>query len=399
MALTGKLTKRSIGTLGPGRHGDGNGLFLLVKPSGARSWVIRLTIKGQLNSKGGPFRTDFGLGSADLVDLQEARAKAFDYRRMARSGVNPKYSSAGVVPTFEQAAREVHNERLPTWKNKKHADQFINTLRDYAFPKIGKRKVSEIGEPEVLSCLSPIWAEKHETAKRVAQRIKVVLDVSKSKGYREGENPITAIKDAGVLPKVKQKVVHHQAMDWRDVPAFYEQLCKLNSMSAKALRLTCLAATRTSETLLATWDEFDTAGKIWTIPGDRMKAGEPHRIPLNQVMVDLIEPLRALDSKYVFEGQKRHEPLSNMALLMLLRRMKVKGATVHGFRSSFRDWASEVAQAPRELAEISLAHRVGSDVERAYARSDLLEQRRDLMKNWAAFVSGQGGNDNMEGTA
>ncbi|MGI3187123.1 tyrosine-type recombinase/integrase [Nioella aestuarii] len=290
------------------------------------------------------------------------------------------------MPTFEEVAHQVHIERLPTWKNAKHGQQWINTLRDYAFPKIGRMPIDSIGQPEVLMCLSPIWTEKHETARRLAQRIKAVLDVAKSKGFREGENPVTAIKDAGVLPKVKSKPQHHKAMDWRDVPAFYAELSSRNAMAAKALMFTCLTGSRTSEVLHARWDEMDFESRLWTCPAERMKGGEAHRVPLTDEMEALLLPLRAMQSDYVFEGQRRHRPLSNMAMLMLLRRMGVEGVTVHGFRSTFRVWAAEVANAPREVAEMSLAHRIGSEVELAYQRSDLLEKRRHLMERWSHYV-------------
>ena len=214
-----------------------------------------------------------------------------------------------------------------------------------------------------------------------------MLDVARSKGFRSGENPVTAIKDAGALPKVTAKPKHHKAMRWQDVPAFYADLKTRTAMSANALRLTCLTGSRTSEVLGMRWDEIDCEGRLWTCPAERMKTGEEHRVPLTDEMLSIIEPLKAMQSDYVFEGQKRHKPLSNMSMLMLLRRMKVEGVTVHGFRSTFRDWASEVANAPREVAEMSLSHRVGSDVERAYARSDLLEKRRALMDRWSDYVT------------
>jgi len=219
-------------------------------------------------------------------------------------------------------------------------------------------------------CLAPIWAEKHETAKRLAQRIKTVLDVARAKGFREGENPVTAIRDAGVLPKVRAKPKHHQAMDWKDVPAFYADLSSRNAMAAKALMFTCLSGARTGEVLGMRWGELDFEAAIWICPAERMKTGSEHRVPLTPEMLALVLPLRAMQSEYVFEGQKRHKPLSNMAMLMLLRRMGVEGVTVHGFRSTFRDWAAEVANAQREVAEMSLAHQVGSDVERAYPTID-----------------------------
>lgn len=292
------------------------------------------------------------------------------------------------MPNIEELSRQVHVERLPTWKNEKHGQQWINTLAEYAFPKIGRLPVDSIGQPEVLSILSPIWTAKHETARRVAQRIKTVLDVARSKGFREGENPVTAIRDGGVLPKVKTKPKHHKAMGWRDVPQFYADLSTRKAMAAKALMFTCLSGARTSEVLGMHWKEIDFDAKVWTCPEERMRTGEDHRVPLTEEMIAVIEPLKAMKSDYVFEGRKRHRPLSNMSMLMLLRRMGIEGITVHGFRSTFRDWASEVAHAPREVAEASLSHRIGSEVERAYARTDLLERRRKLIEAWSRYVVG-----------
>lgn len=390
--VMGKLTKKLVENLGTGRHGDGGGLYLVVKPSGTRSWIVRVVVQGQRNNKGAPLRTDFGLGGADIITLNQARIRALEYRRMAKQGLNPRFNAQQEIPNFEEIAQQVHIDRMPTWKNAKHGQQWINTLRDYAFPKIGRMPIDSIGQPEVLMCLSPIWTEKHETAKRLAQRIKIILDVAKSKGFREGENPVTSIKDAQVLPKVKAKAKHHAAMKWQDVPSFFDNLRNREAMAAKALMFTCLTGSRTGEVLGMRWDEIDIEMRLWTCPAERMKTANEHRVPLTDDMLAIIEPLKAMASHYVFEGQKRHAPLSNMAMLMLLRRMKVEGVTVHGFRSTFRDWASEVASAPREVAEMSLSHKVGSDVERAYARSDLLERRRVLMERWSQFVAGASGN-------
>lgn len=390
MALTGKLTKKLVENLSAGRHGDGGGLYLVVDPSGSRRWIVRVVVKGQRNAKGAPLRTDFGLGGADVVTLNQARERALEYRRMAKAGLNPRFNMAREIPCFEEIAKQVHVDRLPTWKNPKHGDQWINTLRDYAFPKIGRMPVDSIGQPEVLICLSPIWTAKHETARRVAQRIKTVLDVAKSQGFRSGENPVTAIQDAQVLPRVKAKPKHHSAMAWKDVPAFYADLKTRDAISAKALRFTCLTASRTTEVLEMKWGEVDLEARLWTCPAERMKGSVLHRVPLSDEALAILKPLREMKSDYVFEGQKRHKPLSNMAMLMLLRRMGVESVTVHGFRSTFRDWASEIADAPREVSEMSLAHKVGSDVERAYARSDLLKKRRILMSQWSQFVAPNG---------
>ena len=381
--LTGKLTKRGVETAKAGRHGDGSGLYLVVDPSGARRWVLRVTVKRK--------RRDLGLGGTSYVPLQEAREKAQEYRRIAKQGGDPLFDAKKEIPTFAEMAKQVHMERLPTWKNPKHGDQWINTLRDYTFPKIGRLPVSDIGQPEVLSCLSPIWTEKHETARRVSQRIKSVLDVAKSKGFRTGENPVTEIRDARVLPKVNVVVKHHKAMSWQDAPAFYVDLHSRSAMAAKALMFTCLTGSRTGEVLGMRWDEIHSKERLWVCPAERMKGKVEHRVPLTDAMLAVLEPLQAMKSNYVFEGQRRNKPLSNMAMLMLLRRMGVEGVTVHGFRSTFRDWASEVANVPREVAEISLSHKVGSDSERSYARSDLLDLRRALMERWSAYVTGEQG--------
>lgn len=387
MALSGKLTKKLTENASAGRHGDGNGLYLVVDPSGARRWIVRVVVKGQKNSKGAPLRTDFGLGGVDVVSLNQARERALEYRRMAKQGLHPKFHAKKDVLTFEEVALQVHIDRLPTWKNQKHGEQWINTLKEYAFPLIGRMPVDKIDQPEILKCLLPIWVEKHETAKRLSQRMKVVLDVARSKGFRFGENPVTAVKDGQVLPRVKDKPRHHPAMKWKDVPEFFLELNKRKSMAARALGFTCLSASRTSEVLGMRWDEIDIEGKVWTCPVERMKGGILHRVPLTEQMLKIIHPLQPLKSEYVFEGQARNQPLSKMAMLMLLRRMGIREVTVHGFRSTFRDWATEVANAPREVAEMCLAHKVGSEVERAYARSDQIDKRRVLMEQWSNYLA------------
>ncbi|SDZ44993.1 hypothetical protein SAMN05444004_1153 [Jannaschia faecimaris] len=215
-----------------------------------------MTVKGQINAKGAPLRTDFGLGGADIVPLPQARDRALEYRRMAKQGQNPRFNSAREVPTFQEIAQQVHIDRMQTWKNAKHGQQWINTLRDYAFPKVGRMQVDSIGQPEVLMCLSPIWTEKHETARRLSQRIKTALDVARSKGFRDGENPVTAIRDDHFLPKVKAKAKHHNAMHWQDVPAFFANLQDRNAKAAKALMFTCLSGARTGEVLGMRWEEL-----------------------------------------------------------------------------------------------------------------------------------------------
>ena len=249
MALTGKQTKKLVENLSAGRHVDGGGLHLVVDPSGARHWIVRVVVKGQKNKKGGPLRTDFGLGGADIVTLNQARERALEYRRMAKQGLNPRFTATREVPTFEEIAQQVHIDRMPTWKSQKHGQQWMTTLRDYAFPKIGRMPVDSIHQRDVLMCLYPIWTEKHETARRLSQRIKIVLDVARSKGFRTGENPVTAIHEAQILPEVRVKPKHHKAMAWQDIPAFYADLKTRDSMTASALRFTCLGGSRTNEVL------------------------------------------------------------------------------------------------------------------------------------------------------
>ena len=277
-------------------------IWSLIPPARGAG-IVRVVVKGQKNRKGAPLRTDLGLGGADIVTINQARERALEYRRMAKQGLNSRFNARQEVPTFEEVAQQVHIDRMPTWKNAKHGQQWINTLRDYAFPKIGRMPIDSIGQPEVVMCLAPIWTDKHETAKRLAQRIKTVLDVARSKGFLSGENPVTAIKDAQALPKVKAKVKHHRAMAWSDVPTFYADLKTRNAMAAKALMFTCLTGSRTGEVLGMRWEELDLDRRLWTCPAERMKGEEDHRVPLTDEMLAIVEPLGAVKSDYVFEGQ------------------------------------------------------------------------------------------------
>ncbi|WP_237217492.1 tyrosine-type recombinase/integrase [Ruegeria lacuscaerulensis] len=219
--------------------------------------------------------------------------------------MNPSFNAQREIPTFEELSRQIHIERPPTWKNAKHGQQWLNTFRDYAFPKIGRMPVDSVDWPEVLMCLSPILTEKHETAKRLSQRIKTVLDVAKSKGFRSGENPVTAIREGKVLPTVKANVQHHDAMPWQEVPAFYAESQTRSAMAAKALQFTILTACRTSEVLEMKWPEVDVDAHLWTIPAERMKGGQVHLVPFTDEILAILEPLRALASDYVLEGQIR----------------------------------------------------------------------------------------------
>jgi len=367
----------------PGRYADGNGLYLNVDPSGAKRWVLRVVVRGK--------RRDIGLGGLSLVSLAEAREQALAYRKIARTGGDPlaeRRRERTVVPTFEQVARSVHADRSATWKNPKHKAQWINTLTEYAFPALGSRRVDHIDTPDVLTVLSPFWLAKPETARRVRQRIGAVLDWATAAGFRSGANPIDGVEKG--LPKQPDRSNHHAALPYPEVPKFIAALHKAdaNEIVRLALEFLVLTATRTSETVKATWDEIDPGQKTWTIPSARMKAKREFRVPLSPRAIEILGRARKLsiDSDYIFPGRFTGKPLSDMALLMTLRRMGLD-ATSHGFRSSFRDWASERTNFPREVCEQALAHLVENKVEGAYRRGDLFEKRRELMASWAAFAS------------
>ena len=378
------LTATSVrGLSRPGRYADGNGLYLVVDPSEAKRWLLRTMVLGR--------RRDIGLGGLKLVSLAEAREKAVDYRRLARDGGDPlaeKRRRQTQVPTFAEAARTVHASHGAAWKNAKHKTQWLTTLGHYAFPVFGDRRVDQIHTPEVLKALSPIWLEKPETARRVRQRIKAILDWAKVAGHRTGDNPVEGVTRA--LPRQPERTGHFSALDFNEVPAFIQELgrCGAQESTKLAFELLIITATRTSEVINARWDEIDMDAEMWTIPASRMKSGREHRVPLSGRALEILQQARKLDveSEYVFPGQRPGRPLYNMAMLKLLKPMR-PDATVHGFRSAFADWAAERTNFPREVCEMALAHTIRDKTEAAYRRGDLLEKRRDLMETWAAYVS------------
>lgn len=366
----------------PGRYADGNGLYLVVDPSGAKRWLLRVIVQGK--------RRDIGLGGTSLVSLSEAREKALSYRKLARDGGDPlaeKRKEKREIPTFIKAAEQVHAEHKASWKNKKHGDQWINTLKDYVFPQLGETRVDQIHTPDVLKALGPIWLTKPETARRVRQRIKAVLDWAKAAGFRSGENPVVGVEKG--LPKQNGRDSHHEAMPYGQVPAFIKDLraSDAGEITRLAFEFLILTASRTSEVLQARWNEIDLDQALWTVPAERMKAGRIHRVPLSDRCLAILKRARELgaDSSYVFPGRSADKPLSNMVFLMMLRRMKLD-VTAHGFRSSFRDWAAEATHFPREVAEMALAHTIENKVEAAYRRGDLMEKRREMMTAWAEFA-------------
>ncbi|MEQ9661530.1 MAG: integrase arm-type DNA-binding domain-containing protein [Parasphingopyxis sp.] len=375
----GKLTATRIKSIKePGRYVDGAGLMLNVTSSGSKSWVLRVQHDGR--------RRDFGLGSERDVTLSEARDEARRLRRMVRKGLDPlaeRRKELSRNKTFRMAAEDYHSAHYKTWKNGKHRDQWINTLRSYAFPRIGDLTLDIIDGPMIVDVLSPIWLEKPETARRVKQRIGAVLDYAHARGWREGEAPMRAV--AKGLPSQPKKTGRFKAMPYAEVPRFVAKLREIESFGALALEALILTACRSGEIRGACWDEIDFDAKLWTIPAGRMKAGRLHVVPLSKQALEVFEraaALRIADTPLVFPGQKRGKPLSDMTLLKILRDQN-EPYTVHGFRSSFRDWAAECSDQPGEVAEAALAHTVPNAVEAAYRRTDFLDRRRLLMNDWA----------------
>jgi integrase len=382
------LTPTRIRALsGAGRYADGNGLYLVVDPSGAKRWVLRTVIQGR--------RRDMGLGGLSSVSLADAREKAASYRRLARDGGDPvaeRRNVKRVVPTFREAALSVHANHAEVWKNAKHGQQWINTLSTYAFPLLGERRVDQIETPDVLRVLAPIWLKKPETARRVMQRVRSVFDWAKVAGFRSGDNPVEWVVRG--LPKQPDRSGHHAALPYAEVPAFVRALraADVGEATQLAFEFLVLTAARTNEVLGAKWNEISFDECAWTIPGVRMKGGREHRIPLTPRCVEILRRAKELcgPSEFVFPGRSGNKPLSNMVFLMVLRRMKFD-ITAHGFRSAFRDWAAERTNFPREVCEMALAHVIKNKVEAAYRRGDLLEKRRDLMATWAAFATNDSG--------
>jgi len=382
------LTARTVQTAKAGnrarRIADGDGLYLYVTPGGAKSWVLRTVVNGK--------RSDLGLGSVTLVPLADAREEARRLRRIARTGGDPlaeRRQERRPVPTFEQAARQVHAAREAAFRNEKHRKQWLSSLSG-VISTCGSKRVDAVTSADVLPVLSHQWLDHPETARRVLQRLRVIFDWCKAQGYCVGDNPTDGLTQ--VLPKHRATKAHHAALPYTEVPGFLRAL-RASSASEPVklgLELTILCATRTSETLHATWAEVDLSARTWTIPGERMKAGVAHRIPLSPRCEEILARAQVLSdgSPYVFPGRTRARPLSNMTFLMTLRRMRRNDVTVHGFRSSFRDWAAERTNVPGAVCEAALAHSLRNEVEAAYLRTDLFERRRELMNAWAAFATG-----------
>ena len=379
------LSAAKVRTACEGFYCDGNGLYLRVDASGARRWVLRTIIKGK--------RTDIGLGGLTLVSLAEARQEATRLRRIARiehgDPLAERRQERRIVPSFEEIARQVHVDHSKNFRNQKHAAQWISTMEAYAFPVFGSRPVDQIESADILAALSPIWTEKPETARRVKQRIRLVLDTATARNFRAGNNPVEGISK--VLPRHSTKQQHHPALPYAQVPEFITAMreCAAGVSAKLAFEFLILTAARTSEVLLAKWEEIDIDGKVWVVPASRMKAKEQHQVPLSGRCIEILKTSKEISNggDYVFPGQAPEKPLSNMIFEMVLRRMNRTDITPHGFRSSFRDWCEEKTHYPNSVVEAALAHTIKDKVQAAYLRTKLFDKRIPLMAAWSAFAT------------
>ena len=383
-----KLSARTVETLNkPGRYSDGGNLYLFISLNGGKRWTFLYRWQGRPR--------EMGLGSAARggIPLAKARERAAVARALLHDGINPleekrKAARAGdKVPTFGEFADQYVEAMQPSWRNAKNVAQWTMTLEQYAAP-IRDRSIDTIDTEAVLEVLKPVWERVPPTAERLRGRIEKVLDAAKAKGHRNGENPARWRGHLDQLLPKRQKVSrhHHPALPYEKMAIFMADLRTRDGLAALALEFTILTACRTGEVLGARWDEFDLEKGEWTIPAARMKAGKPHRVPLSTRAVDIIASLaETRQGEFVFPGYRPHKPLSSMAMAMLLRRMKVEGVTVHGFRSAFRDWAAETTSFPHEVCEMALAHVIANKAEAAYRRGDLFDRRRKLMEAWAAY--------------
>lgn len=369
----------------PGKYYDENGLYLRVKETGAKTWAQKIVIDGR--------QRELGLGSAALVTLAEARELARTYRKVARAGGDPiaERKRAGAVPTFQEAIQRVYALHEPSWRNKKHAAQFRSTLEQYAAPVFGQKKVNDVTSQDVMNALMPIWLDKAETAKRVKQRIGVVIKWAIAQGYRQ-DDPSNAIEQA--LPKAARVVKQRKSIPYDEVASCLSavQASQASASTKLALELLILTAARSGEVRLATWQEIDLGRGLWTIPAERMKGKAEHVVPLSSRAVDVLTAARALgEGDLVFPGAKAGRPMSDMTMSKLIKELGFD-ADVHGFRTSFRVWVQERTNASFEVAEKALAHKTKNKVVAAYARSDLMEKRQQLMQRWADHLAQAGGN-------
>jgi integrase len=378
-----RLNARAVATITKhGRHADGGDLYLSISPNGGRRWVFLFRWHGK--------PTEIGFGSARDVTLARARELAGQARAKLAERINPKNArKPSEVGTFGECADRQIETMRPSWRNDRHAAQWKMTLRDYAAP-LRHLPVDRITTDDVLSVLKPLWSDKPETASRLRGRIERVLDAAKAQGLRSGENPARWRGHLDQLLPKRQRLTrgHHAAMEYSDLPTFLDDLKTRQATAARALEFTILTAARSREVLGARREEFDLDRAVWTVPSRRMKGGREHRVPLSQRALEIAKTMHeAGNSDFVFAGHKPGKPFLMTALLTLLRRMNIEDATVHGFRSTFRDWAAECTKFPNEVCEAALAHAIENKAEAAYRRGDLFDKRRKLMDAWAAYCA------------
>jgi integrase len=397
------LTVKQIASLSdPGRYGDGKGLYLQITPAGVRSWLLRYERDDCRPNRIGKRRERWmGLGPVDDFTLDEARERARKARQLLKDGIDPLEArkaerirrateealTAAKNKTFKEAAEQYFKFHSPKWKNFKHRAQFLSTLKTYAYPTLGKLPVAAIDKTLVLKAVQPIWEDKTETASRVRGRIESVLDFAKVSGWRDGENPaawVGNLEHALPAPGTFAGVKHHAALPFADLLDFVAQLREREGIAAKALEFLILTATRTGEVIGARWSEIDLIAKLWTIPAARMKAKKEHRVPLSGAALEILKTLPR-EADFVFPGGHKGSAISNMAMAELLKRMGRLNITVHGFRSTFRDWAAERTTHANHIVEMALAHVIDDKVEAAYRRGDLITKRARLMADWAKY--------------
>lgn len=389
-----KLKALDIKKYTKGRYADGGGLFLNVTASGSRSWVLSWKGKNWITATNKHGRREMGLGAFSLVSLSEARTLAIKYRKLISQGIDPQKQrieerDKEAPKTFEQIGHEFIRLKETGWRNPKHKAQWRMTVDTYC-EAIAKKPITEITKTDVLEVINPLWETRHVTAKRVLGRIQNILAYAIAKDIRQAPNPADwkgniehLVKEVGSEHK---KVKHHAAIDYVDMPAFFAKLQTWEALAAKALTLLILTATRTSETLEAEWIEFDLDAGIWTLPAARTKMQTEHAIPLPDYAIDMLQNLyNNKTSDFVFQGQKPNRPLSNMAMLMLLRRHKIEGVTSHGMRSTFRSWLHDKTSFEYIIGKQSLAHSNPDKVEAAYLRSSAFEKRKQALQMWCDY--------------
>ena len=383
----GKLTALAVKAIKePGRHADGDGLMLFVKPSGAKTWILRAQVNGR--------RRDFGLGAYPAVSLSDAREAAAQARKSFRAGGDPSragrasQAALAAVPLFSDLAMTAHADRKTGWRNEKHRAQWLSSLQTHAFPTIGKMPVDKVTPANVRDLLLPIWLTRPETARRVMQRIGTVLDLAHTKGYRGSEAPMRAIGRG--LPRQPKRDRHHAALPYSEVASLMHKLAACDTSGRLALRFLTLTAARSGEVRKATWEEIDIAAATWTVPASRMKAGRQHVVPLSQAALDVLAAAsssrKGIKGEPIFPGL-RDQPLSDMTLGKVLRTATGGKWTVHGMRTAFRTWVANETDFPGEWAESALAHTNPNKVEASYKRTDYFEKRKPLMAAWAAYAT------------